>query len=120
MTRQEAEEALRLLAAEFKIPAPRIRWSHRMTRGRAIYAKHEVIIGPKLWRGMDCVLHEFAHLLQYKTTGRACRGHREAFVYSLRKTARAWYGDDSRYAWQTEYPTVRKIIRTLEDSSDVR
>jgi hypothetical protein len=107
LNRQAVEEVIVLLAEEFKIPRPRIRWHGRTLRGRACWTTNTIYLGPNCWRGMDSVLHEFAHILHYRTTGeRGC--HREGFVYALKKTAHAWYGDHTKYSWQTEYRSLRK------------
>jgi hypothetical protein len=105
MTRDEATEIVRMLSIEFKMPVPAIKWHGNVTNGR--YRHGVIVLGPRMWRGVDCVLHEFAHYLEYRSVCRyraqdiGCHG--PAFHDALTSVAEAWYGDATQYAWGTEY-----------------
>ena len=107
MTREEATEALALLAAEFGIAKPSLSWSERTRNGRAHPQENRIAIGPLAWTGtLHALLHEFAHILAYRRY--ACSGHDERFMRALLDTVTAWFGADgvSKYAWFTEYKRV--------------
>lgn len=107
MTREEATEAITLLAKEFRIQRPRLFWTRKASRGRARYRKYVITSGPNCWRGTEqSLIHEFAHMLTYKRYGAHVAQHGEEFRYCLWHVVIAWFGNPSRYAWDNEYKRV--------------
>lgn len=108
MTREDAQETLVLLAAEFQIVRPiQLVWTERAKNGRANIVRRTLAIGPLSWRGAEaCLLHEFAHFLCWQRGG---RGHDKAFFQSLVDISRAWYGSHLLYPWSTEYRSLARM-----------
>jgi len=66
-----------------------------------------VHVGMRAWRGVEAsLIHEVAHLVAYPRERN--RHHDAAFMLALTEVAEAWYGDASRYPWQSEYASVRR------------
>lgn len=109
MTCADAQEAIKLLSAEFRIIPPYLSWSNRAKRGWAFtWGKHgnRIAVGPRCWRGPEAtLLHEFAHILAWRRTGSHIKspGHNEFFWRMLEKVVLAWYGNFDAYPWDTEY-----------------
>lgn len=105
MTEQEAKDLLKVLAREFGVKIPKLRWSLRRKRGR--YTGRIIIVGPKVHPNtLDNLLHEFAHHLDKHSNG-FCANHERAFCETLERVVRFHYGDASLYPWKIEYQCVR-------------
>jgi len=122
-SKHQAQEICDLLSAEFGVEPPRVVWRGGSRNGRYVPYGRQVILGPCAWRGVDCVLHEYAHHLAYVTfgytgstdargeivrnvNGRLSRGHGPLYHRALTLVALAWYGDETKYAWDTEYRAI--------------
>lgn len=117
LTRAEVQEVIAVLAVEFDMPIPKLRWSIRSTRGRAMYVRSKslyvISMGPCVWRGTtNCLLHEFAHCLDRVRNGRM-NGHNGYYMAALRDTVLAWFGNLSQYDWDSEYTSVSAYGRRL-------
>jgi len=75
--RIKAQGILTLLASEFGIAVPHLKWQGQQRRGTALIMGNEIRCGPNVWRGVEnSVLHEFAHILAYRREGSAARSLR--------------------------------------------
>lgn len=109
LTGQEARDLLEILATEFNVPVPALRWSFRSKKGLAYLQEWTISCGPLTWRGVtNSLLHEFAHLLYYHRNPilAQMRPHGKGFIETLHEVAEAWHGDARKYGWLTEYKTV--------------
>ena len=106
MTREQVEEMITLLAAEFRVKRPKVTWHGRYRSGRAFFRQWRIAVGPNCWCGVEhTTVHEFAHILTFKRYGRGVR-HEEEFCYCLWHVAAAWYGNAAAYPWHNEYTRV--------------
>jgi hypothetical protein len=102
----EAEMILTSLAEEFRLAVPELVWSNRNRRGKYQRRPHRIITGPRAWRGtVSSLLHEFAHALAWRRSP-GCRSHGKEFKEALHDTVAFWYGDATKYPWDTEYRSV--------------
>ena len=136
LTRAEADRVLTALTAHFKISRPGVKWN---TRKNGCYWPHNATlsVGPRNWRGVHTVVHEFAHHLDRTRKGEAGKvtsrkivwrntrwgqiparernvHHGPEFVQALEDCVDALFEHTSLYAWETEYATVKSAHkRTL-------
>ena len=113
MLKTQIQEMIALLAAEFKIGEPRLVFT-KSTNGSYFPGAHRIKIGLKSWRGIEnLVLHEFAHALSntrygiIKISKYRTEWHGSRFAQCLIEIVDAWYGDQSKYSWNTEYKSLR-------------
>jgi len=113
MDKEQIQEMIALLAAEFKIRKPSIVFT-RSSTGSYSPGLHRIKIGMKAWRGIDLVLHEFAHALTDNRHGRIRRTsygktiwHGPEFARCLVSVIDAWHGDQTKYSWSTEYKSLK-------------
>jgi hypothetical protein len=124
MDKAKAQAWIEALAKDLKVFAPRLDWNPREKNGS--YSFGTIHVGPRTWRGLDCLLHEFAHHVarrvptpDEKMYGRGRRHHGTAFYASLITVVDAverLFGHE--YDWLTEYRTLRR--RRLTDSATAR
>ncbi len=113
MEEREVREALHRLSATFGITPPALEWSSHPKNGVYYYLRHEIAIGPRVWRGvLPTFLHEFAHALAWQRVGFASKGHGTHFLLALHDTVTAWYGDPAQYDWASEYDSIARAWRT--------
>jgi predicted SprT family Zn-dependent metalloprotease len=106
MTKPDVLEAVLLLASEFNIPTPSLKWNERTRNGVANPRKNSISLGHLAWRGVqDCMLHEFAHILAFQRHGKV-KNHGKEFKTCLEEVIIAWLGDVRKYGWKTEYKYV--------------
>jgi hypothetical protein len=134
LTSMEAAKILHFLTDHFQVRRPIMKWSRTSKRGRYSVLKQTVIVGPRVWRGVHTVVHEFAHHLDlvrrgqagttmsmprrqvtvrssiwgtYTTSKSARREfHGESFTLALEDCVMAVFGDQNLYAWEAEYKSV--------------
>lgn len=106
LTKTDAMKILADLSAAFHVPPPRLQWAVRAKNGR--WWPNLIQLGPRLWRGQDAVLHEFAHHLAWCRVHYDCN-HQKDFQLALWDVASTFYGDGFRYAWSTEYRSLRRF-----------
>jgi hypothetical protein len=107
-------EMVALLSTEFGINAPSITFTRSCT-GTYYSRRHRIAIGMTPWRGIEnTVLHEFAHALANILYGRIRRTpfgktirHGPEFAHCLIEIINAWYGDQVKYPWDTEYKNLQ-------------
>jgi len=119
MDKAKAEAWIAALAKDLKAFPPRLDWNPREKNG--CYSFGTIHVGPRTWRGLDCLLHEFAHHIarrvptpDEKMYGRGRRHHGPVFYACLLQVvdaAERLFGHE--YDWLTEYRTLRK--RRLTD-----
>jgi len=120
MTEKQAQKFLVLMATKFKIPAPKLIWSGRATRGTANYYQYSVTVGPKCLCSTlkNILIHEFAHFLIYQRSNCAepcspngrITPHNWQFVDALIDCATVCYGNPAHYDWDTEYRSIQASI----------
>jgi hypothetical protein len=71
LSREDATRIVRELTAHFGVPTPRMEWNQRTRRGRYSVRMMAIKIGPRIWRGVNTVVHEFAHHLDLVRRGQA-------------------------------------------------
>lgn len=120
MTKEQAQDWIRTLSIALKCSAPRLNWNPKEKNGH--YSWGTIHVGPRTWRGLHCLLHEFAHhttryspaTAEQKMYGRGRRHHGENFYQALLEVvdaAERLFGHE--YDWLTEYKTLRQ--RRLTD-----
>lgn len=120
---RRCREVLDVLSSHFKITPPAFRFN-RTYRGlyytgrRLVTVPHPLRnIGPRSTEHR--LLHEFAHHL-VTLRGYPGEHHGPHFKAAMWQVAAAWYGDPSKYPWETEYPMVRAFAqrRLIEVAAD--
>ena len=114
MEKTQIQEMVALLAAEFKIGEPKLVFTRSRIGSYAPWS-NRIKIGLKSWRGIEnLILHEFAHALTDFRYGRIRRTpygkaiwHGPEFAKCLIEIINAWYGDQAKYDWDTEYRSLR-------------
>ncbi len=124
---------LRGLAARFETNVPRLHWSKKQG-GTYFPGLERIDFGPNSYRGVDVLLHEFAHHLQKieKYKALAPEGqvlerwsyrfqeripfyrksiHGPDFFAALEDVATFAYGDHRHYSWHREYRSIAKKYR---------
>jgi len=133
VSKAQALSLLANLTSHFGTSLPRLKWSN--TRGGTYYVGGETIaFGPNSYRGVDVLLHEFAHHLQktekyaaLSTGGTVSRKwnrfygefvevyrrsiHGKDFIAALEDVVRFAYGDLAHYSWDREYRSIAKQYR---------
>jgi hypothetical protein len=132
-----ASKALKELAAAFGTDTPTLRAS----RGKGasyVPARKSIRWGRRSYRGIDALLHEFAHHLQkeprfaamkprgrvtttwYGRTKEARSIHGPDFFAALLEVATFAYGDHKHFTWANEYRSIAaKYKRQYGESFDV-
>jgi len=110
----ECREVLALLSSHFNICCPSFRFN-RTARGLYYPASKTVTVPTNIWsQGLRTtevrLVHEFSHhLCDERVIAR--NGHRvihgPQFQQALWDVVNVYFGDSTRYPWQTEYARVR-------------
>lgn len=106
LNKNVAAATLKALSLRFKVCQPLLEWDP--AERRASIKLKTIRIGPKTNHGIDDVLHEFAHHLDYIENGNM--NHGKTFQEILYSIATWWYGDPLKYSWDTEYVCVFNFI----------
>jgi hypothetical protein len=114
MIETQIKEMISLLATEFKISEPFLVFT-RSTTGSYLPRSNRIKVGMRSWREIEnLILHEFAHALTDFRYGRIRRTpygktiwHGPEFTRCLIEIINAWYGDQAKYSWNTEYKSLQ-------------
>ena len=101
------------ICGELNVSAPAISWT-RTRNGYYHYAKRQISVGEKCWRGTEAaLLHELAHHVD-----RARRNfkfdsppHGPKFIKALEDVVVAANGNVRSYPWGTEYKNIIRIAK---------
>jgi predicted SprT family Zn-dependent metalloprotease len=105
LNRDDVESVINVVCWRLKINKPKVAWSGITRNG--FYRCGTIHIGPKLWRGLDGVLHEVAHhvvAVWYCVTikRRKVLPHGKEFQIALKAVAETW----GEYNWESEYKRI--------------
>jgi hypothetical protein len=118
LTRPAVEQVVARVCADLGCAPPKVSWTERTRNGR--YRPGAIVVGPRLWRGWDAVIHELAHHVDrlLGVSDMVVSGpsgvsylrrdwHGQQFRESLELVATIAYGDAKHYGWQTEYKAIQ-------------